>query len=273
MRHGKPSATTLHLGTFSFEVNRTALEDPYARGLNPQLMLNGNPINDTRYDQLWTDVRELPRAQDRPVEVSLTLGGPMRGDLTEFMTSEPYGPFWSRTFNQLYAVLKEALENLPVDGVDIFNDHFHGLPAFNATQLVDALRTDFGDRLTITLSWTPTSPRATDEFNALEGAKRKMDRQIIRGGALIDGWLDTAVQATKVPHSKLVFGLNTRLLQHQTGFEGPQANTKEKINETVRSLLSRYPQLGGVAGWEYAGSGPSPSEPWRWAERCPRPSG
>ena len=65
--------TSVHVGTFKFDVNTTAFDHENATGLNPQLSLNGLPLNHSSHTVMWKDLQTL---QKFGVEVVFTLGGP-----------------------------------------------------------------------------------------------------------------------------------------------------------------------------------------------------
>ena len=170
-------ATALHLGAFTFEVNTTALKALSVDGLNPRIRLNGLPVDHPGYDRMWADLQEL---RDKGMQVLMTLGGPgPRGsDLGDFVAySDSFDTYWNRTFRQLYAELTNVLVGLPVDGIDMFREPGNYLPAFDISQLVDALAADFGSRYAITMSYKPLY-----ELNpGIFAARDKVDRHIISG--------------------------------------------------------------------------------------------
>ena len=162
------------------------------------------------------------------------------------------------------------------DGVDL---DIEETTSMNGTiRLIDRLRADFGPAFLITLAPVATgllvnAPHLSGpEFNyhvleAMRGheiAWYNTQFYCGWGDANTTMWYD-AIIAGGWKANQVVMGLVTN---HKLGagfVAGPQ------IELVLRSLRSKYPDFGGVMGWEYFTSLPGGEErPWEWAANMAR---
>ncbi|RBA20965.1 chitinase [Fusarium proliferatum] len=202
-------------------------------------------LNDDLYDAdkfipLWDEVRQLQAAG---VKVLGMLGGAAQGSYTK------------------------------MDGsLEVFTDEAMSLGG--VVRLIDHLKTDFGQSFLITLA--PVAPALLNRqnlggFNMEELEKGLGSRIAWYNTQFYCGWGDMSkthdydtIIARGWPQEKVVIGLVT----NPANCSG---HVKEaKLRACLKELVSRYPRIGGVMGWEYYNSvteaSPEIGSPWKWAE-------
>ena len=225
-------------------------EDPDA------LTLNDHAPSDARYAQMWQDVHAM---QDAGVRALGMLGGAAPGTFERL----------DADFDTYYPALRDMVTTFGLDGLDL--DVEEPMSLAGIVRLIDALRSDFGDDFVITL--TPVAPALVGEGNlsgfdygALE-AQRGSDidwynAQFYCGwGTLATTDLYDRIAQRIEPSRVVAIALTDPSLCG--GYVDPAT-----LETTVGALADRYPDFGGIAGWEYYTAAPDGTvEPWRWFAR------
>ncbi|MGJ6980635.1 glycosyl hydrolase family 18 protein [Aestuariimicrobium soli] len=208
--------------------------------------LNDHPHDDPHHDQLW---RAVAGVQSRGVPVMAMVGGWAPGT-TEKLTGEQ--------FDRFYPLLRDALRAHRLDGVDV--DVEQDMALDDVIRIIDALRADFGPDFIIALAPVQT---------ALVGGKNlsgfDYDELERRRGAVIDFHLvqfysgfasadDANAYRAIIERAATGAGAFTpdRVLLGQIG-EPADASfiPLEPVAETVRRLVTEFPDFGGVDIWEF----------------------
>ena len=231
------------------------------------ITLNGYPPKSTIYDWLWSETSQLQAAG---VQVMLMLGG--AGSVAFNLLEQD--------FDSYYPPLLASLQDTNVNGIDL--DIEESLPSSvsldSTLQLLNNLSTDLGDDFIITMA-----PVAT---NFITGKG-------LQGVAWNYSTLDAAATSTTKPSGKIVNWYN---VQFYDGYGDPSTTTDydamidngwdparlglglatynlsgyydlETYFNTIQALKKKYPDFGGVDGWEYGVAGSAedpPIEPWGW---------
>ncbi|KAF2870171.1 kinase-like domain-containing protein [Massariosphaeria phaeospora] len=109
------------------------------------ITLNDHKPDDTRYEQLWGEVRWL---QGSGVQVLGMLGGAAKGSFERLSGSE-------EDFEAYYAPLHALIATHALSGLDL--DIEEAVPLHTATRLISRLRADFGPSFLITLAPVATA--------------------------------------------------------------------------------------------------------------------
>jgi hypothetical protein len=218
--------------------------------------LNDDPPGAAKFGTMWAELAQL---QARGVRVTAMVGGAARGSFRNLETR----------FDVYYPLLAETIRAHHLDGVDLDVEETMSLAAIK--KVITRLRADFGDGFTITLA--PVGTAMTGGGNLSGFNYEQLYRDL---GDEIDwfniqfynGWgsiattagYDAIVRRGLIPPSKLVAGALTDP-SAGSGYVAPA-----DLAAVVRSLVAKYPDFGGVDGWEYFNSQPGgTSAPWQWA--------
>ena len=147
-------ATDVVVGGFQYRLNTTNPyggndTNDYVHGLDPVLLLNGVPVDDSRRDPVLRDVAGL-----EGVNRIAMLGGSSNYSSGYSDLGDGYLPpsAWDVTFSQLYPPLRHMLRTYSFTGLNLLpSDLYYN--AFNYSRLVDAVRADFGQDFTVALTW------------------------------------------------------------------------------------------------------------------------
>lgn len=218
--------------------------------------LNDHPPGHERYNQMWTDLAAI---QGQGVHVLLMVGGAAQGTFQRLDTE----------FDAYYPRLRDVISTYGLDGVDL--DVEENMSLAGIERVIDRLKADFGDDFLITLA--PVAPALRDGGN-LSGfdydelyADRGSDIAWFNA-QFYCGWgsmanttdYDRIIQHGVVPAGKVVAGVLTN--SSLCGGYVPLATVKS----TLAALVAKYPDFGGVDGWEYFISDPDgTAAPWKWA--------
>ena len=233
------------------------------------ITMNDLEWTDPRLGQLWNDARYL---QEMGVMVMGMLGGAARGTYERLEVS----------FDEFYPPLREKLRETNLDGIDL--DIEEPVSHDAVEELIRQLRHDFGNDFIITMSPVASdlfSPRLTTgglDYYALENELGSFidfyNGQFYNGwgSAQTTEWYDYIVhdsRRTAFPPSKIVLGVPS----HEQCVPAPAASygyvPLQRLQQVVTTLKGRYPDFGGVMGWEYfdaVGSEVPNSPYWSWAE-------
>ncbi|KAM0426362.1 hypothetical protein ACHAPT_008408 [Fusarium lateritium] len=224
-------------------------------------------LNDDLYDSpkfipLWNEVRQLQAAG---IKVLGMLGGAAQGSYTKLDGS-------LEGFHKWYQPLRKMIEWAGFDGLDL--DIEEAMSLGGVVRLIDHLKTDFGQSFLVTLA--PVAPALLNRqnlggFNIEELEKGLGSRIAWYNTQFYCGWGDMsqphdydAIIARGWPQEKVVIGLVTNP-NNCSGYVGDA-----RLTACLKELVSRYPRIGGVMGWEYWNAlteeSPVVGAPWKWAK-------
>ncbi|MFC0626917.1 discoidin domain-containing protein [Kribbella deserti] len=218
--------------------------------------LNDHPPGDPRYNQMWTDLKAM---QAKGVHVLGMVGGAAQGTFQRLQND----------FATYYPRLKNVITTYGLDGVDLDVEETMSQAAIN--RLIDQLTTDFGTDFIITLAPVATALSGGGNLSGFNYETLERER-----GTKIDwynaqfycGWgsmanttgYDNIINRGLFTPNKVVAGVVTN--SANCGGYVPLATLKN----TLGALVAKYPNFGGVDGWEYFNSDPGgTAAPWRWA--------
>lgn len=229
------------------------------------ITLNDHPPSHPRNETLWAETAWF-RASG--VKVLAMLGGAAKGTYVRLDTDD------TMRFDSYYTPLREILQENNFDGVDLDVEEPMSLPG--VIRLMDRLRADFGKDFLITLAPTATAllpgqPHLSG-FSYHSLVQQRGHEVAWLNVQFYNGWGDAsttfwydAIMATGWPTEKVVLGVLTSA-RLGSGFV-----QWDKLEGILRTLRGRYPQFGGVMGWEYFCAEPGGEEaPWEWAGRAGR---
>ncbi|MFF9900068.1 glycosyl hydrolase family 18 protein [Streptomyces longispororuber] len=233
-------------------VHLNDVNGPYA-----PVHVNDDPPSAAKYDQMWRDLKTL---QGQGVHVLAMVGGAAPGSFTRLDTE----------FDTYYPLLRDFVRRYGLDGVDLDVEERMSLAGIE--RVIDALRRDFGPGFLITLAPVGSALSGGGNLSGFNYERLYRDR----GGDIAwfnaqfyNGWgsmastssYDAVMRRGLVPASKVVAGTLTDPSNGGSGYVDVA-----RLKSTIRSLVARYPQMGGVIGWEYFNSQPGgTAQPWRWA--------
>lgn len=218
--------------------------------------VNDHPPSDPRYNQMWTDLRAM---QNQGVNVLAFVGGAAQGTFQRLDTQ----------FDTYYPKLKNLVTTYGLDGLDL--DVEENMSQAGINRLIDQLTTDFGTGFIITLAPVATALSGGGNLSGFDYETLERER-----GSKIDwynaqfycGWgsmantngYDNIINRGVFPPRKVVTGVVTNSA-NCAGYV-PLATLKN----TLGQLVAKYPDFGGVDGWEYFNSDPGgTAAPWQWA--------
>jgi chitinase len=230
------------------------------------LTLNDHPPSHARFTTLWAETAWLQAAG---VRILGMLGGAAQGSFARLATGDP------TVFESHYIPLREMIRTYNLDGLDL--DIEEPTDPASTVRLIDRLRADFGADFLVTLAPVASAllpgkqPHLSGpDFHYAE-LERLRGKQIAWynaqfycgwGDAATTRWYDAIVQGAGWAPWKIVMGLVTNPGNGAGYVEWPA------LEATLRTLRARYPDFGGVMGWEYFNSWPGREErPWEWAAR------
>lgn len=226
------------------------------------ITLNDDPYEDSKYEGLWTEVRSL---QKSGVKVLGMLGGAAHGSFV-VLDSE------IECFEAHYQILHRMIERIGFDGLDLDMEEAISLAA--VIRLINRLKTDFGPDFLITLAPIATAMRGQQNLSGFdhEALEKAFAIHIAwYNTQFYCGWgrMDTSEHYEKIinrgcwPASKIVAGLVT----NPDNCKGWVPD--EPLRQTLMALKRKYPDFGGVMGWEYFNSmteADGLGKPWCWAK-------
>lgn len=219
------------------------------------LHVNDIPPHHRELDPMWADLHAM---QDDGVRVSAFVGGAAAGSYRNL----------AEDFDTYYPILRNFLTDYGLDGVDLDIEEEFSLA--DTEHLVRTLRADLGDGFVITLTPVATDLAGETQFS---GGFDYADLEAAAGDAIdwynaqfYCGWGDLASTATfdrvvanGFAPDRVVVGTVT----NPANCDGWV--TPEVLDETLHTLVARYPGFGGVFGWEYfnaLGHDGGPRETW-----------
>lgn len=217
---------------------------------------------DPRYVTLWAELRILQAAG---VKVLGMLGGAAKGSFTRLDLDD-------NTFEEYYIPLRDLIRERGLDGLDL--DVEEPMTLAGVIRLIDRLKADFGAGFIVTLAPVAAALQTDNPNNNLSGFSYEA-LEVMRGKQI--AWYNTQFYcgwgnmsrtdgydftiARGWPAQKVVVGIVTN------PGNGSGWVPFEILQEVLISLRERYPDFGGVMGWEYFNSLPGDrAAPWEWAE-------
>jgi ankyrin repeat protein/chitinase len=218
--------------------------------------LNDDRPSDPKFAALWKEVLAL---QNTGIKVLGMLGGASAGSFMRLNSLE---------FEAYYTPLKDMITAHSLDGLDL--DVEEEMPLDGIIQLIDRLKNDFGDDFLITLAPIAAALYGSEnlsgfDYRSLEAARGDKiawyNAQFYCGwGSMEDTEHYDAIIKRGWPASKVVVGLVTNPAN------GIGWVSQGVLETTLTELKKKYPDFGGVMGWEYFNSLPGDEErPWEWA--------
>ena len=230
------------------------------------LTLNDDPPNHPKYTQLWDEVLVL---QDAGIKVMGMLGGAARGTFARLDYTRSRTDLQYARFETYYRPLRDMVRAHRLDGLDLDVEEEMSLPGM--IHLIDRLKADFGRDFIITLAPVATALMAGRPH--LSGFDHRMLEEA-RGSSIAwynaqfyNGWGGLGstdaydeIMRNGWPAEKVVAGMLTNPKHGGSGY------VPLELSAAVLSLLvERYPNFGGVMGWEYWDALPQESNAWMWA--------
>lgn len=228
--------------------------------------LNDDPPDHPKYTQLWDEIVVL---QDSGIKVLGMLGGAARGSFARLDYSESRTDIPVTRFEMYYAPLREFIRQHNLDGLDLDIEEEMSLPG--VIHLIDRLKADFGQKFIITLA--PVATALMEGRPHLSGFDYKL-LEAARGSSIAwyntqfyCGWggihntnaYDEIIRNGWRP-ARVVAGMLTNPKHAASGY------VPLELTASVLSLLvEKYPNFGGVMGWELTDSLPHEENPWQWA--------
>lgn len=223
-------------------------------------------LNDDRYDApkhapVWEQVHFVKR---HGVKVLGMLGGAAQGSFTP-LDGDIEG------FEAYYKLLHQMIVWTGLDGLDLDAEEALSLPGI--IRLIDRLKWDFGRDFLITLAPVATAMRGHQNLSGFdyEALEKAFSRQIAwYNTQFYCGWgcmkstqdYDRLI-ARGWPANKIVVGLVTNPV-NCAGWV-----PDKPLWETLTALRRKYPDFGGVMGWEYFNAmteADGLGKPWCWAQ-------
>ncbi|KAK3937801.1 GH18 endo-N-acetyl-beta-D-glucosaminidase endo T [Diplogelasinospora grovesii] len=225
--------------------------------------LNDFPPNDPRFYTLWNETRIM---KDAGVKVMGMVGGAAPGS---FDTTTLDAAAGSADFELYYGQLRDTIHTFGLQGMDL--DVEQRMSQRGITRLVQRLRADFGPDFIITLAPVGSalmqgSNISGFDYSALEDSSgddiRFYNAQFYNGFGSMATPRDyeTVIDKHGWDPKKILAG------QVTNPANGGSWVPFDQLNATIKSLRSKYGEIGGIMGWEYFNSEPGGTEePWRWA--------
>ena len=233
----KNKVTHIHLSSFHFGNDENN---------NPYLHLNDFSPDNPKFNNVWKDIKN---AKKLGIKIIMMLGG-AGGAYTSLFEN----------FDLYYQLLKSfIIKNKDIiDGIDLDIEENVG---FKPTiKLIKQLKTDFPYNFIICMA--PIQSSLQYDIYGIGGFCYK--DLYLQCGNLIDYFntqfyedysIDSFTQIIKngYPNEKIVIGSIS------------SQNLNQNLN-TIKSIINKYPNFGGVYNWEYFDSPPNPSNhPGDWS--------
>lgn len=226
------------------------------------ITLNDDPYLAPRNDMVWQEARAL---QNAGIKVLGMLGGASQGSFRALDGD-------TVSFNAYYGPLREMVVRTGLQGLDL--DVEEEMSLAGIIRLIDRLKSDFGPDFIITLAPVVTAlqnKKHLSGFDYEQLEKAFGNRIAWYNTQFYCGWGSMyttddyeEVLARGWHPEKVVVGLvtNPKLCQGWV--------PDSILQRTLGTLIARYPDFAGVAGWEYAESitvaSPDEGRPSCWAE-------
>ena len=246
-------------------VTHVILAAIHVNGEPGDLRINDDPPSHEKFNPLWDEVKYL---RDNGIKVLGMLGGAAKGTFARLDKGEQADSN-AVLFEKYYEPLLNMILEYELDGIDL--DVEEEMSLGGVAYLISRFRQDLGPDFIITLA--PVATALMDGRQHLSGFNYKWLEQIEgRNIAWYNtqfycGWggiQDTAaydeIMRNQWPASKVVVGMLTNPRHAASGYV-----PLEWTSGVLSVLLEKYPDFGGVMGWEYWHSLPDENEAWKWA--------
>ncbi len=223
-------------------------------------------LNDDDYDHpmnipLWAEMGTLQRSGAKVLGM---LGGAHQGSFTRLDGDID-------SFEAHYKLLYRMVTDTGLDGLDLDVEEAMSLPS--VIRLINRLKRDLGRDFLITLAPIATAMRGQENLSGFnyEALEKAFSVEIAwYNTQFYCGWgcMKTTSDYEKIisrgwPASKIVVGLVTNPANCSGWVED------EPLRKTLVTLKKKYPDFGGVMGWEYFNSmteEDGEGRPWVWAQ-------
>lgn len=218
--------------------------------------LNDHDPNDSLFDQVWLETKELNSVG---VKIMIMLGG--AGGAYDWLFQN------GDNFSIYYQMLKDMIMKYPqISGIDL--DIEEEVNIDDVKNLIRQLRIDFGNTFTITMA--PVIDSLIFNEVGLGGFVYKDLYQSEEGKEI--GWFN--VQA----YSQGDFSLDIFEEMIENGFpanqlvmgmissEYPTINDMKRFVKDLMIIEEKYPMIMGVFNWEYFDAPPNSKDPIKWAQ-------
>ncbi|EED14020.1 conserved hypothetical protein [Talaromyces stipitatus ATCC 10500] len=232
-----------------------------------EIHLNDNDIESSYWDPLWPMVSSLQAAG---VKVMLMMGGAAQGSYARLQND----------FDTYYPIILQILRHHNLDGFDM--DVEENVSESILLRLAQQLDADMGTNFILTAA--PVALSMSNSGNLDNVSWPALDKVAISStrpnGKLFnwyntqfyDGWgsaastgsYDTVIKAGWDPR-RIVLGVLT------AASAGSSWQPTSVLASTIASLKAKYPNFGGVFGWEYGLAGQSDGQtPVQWVQSIGR---
>ncbi|KGY15284.1 hypothetical protein PABG_11871 [Paracoccidioides brasiliensis Pb03] len=213
---------------------------------NPgNITLNDDSPYDPRYTALWAETKFF---QTRGIKVMGMLGGASQGSFQR-LDQNPY------SFERYYTPLRDMIRHHALDGLDL--DVEEDMSLEGIIRLIDRLKSDFGEQFIITLAPVATAlieglPHLSGfNYKALEAARGSKiawyNTQFYNGwGGIESTEVYDQIMAEGWAAAKVVVGILTNPGNGSQGYV-----SIDKMSFIIGMLMLKYPDFGGIMGWEY----------------------
>lgn len=231
-----------------------------------KLTLNDDAPEHAKYTQLWDEVVVL---QDSGIKVLGMLGGAAQGSFARLDDSESRTDVPLARFETYYAPLRDFIRRHRLDGLDLDVEEEMSLPGI--IHLIDRLKADFGQAFIVTLAPVATALMAGRphlsgfDYRLLEAARGSSiawyNTQFYCGwgGIHTTGAYDEIIRNGWRP-DRVVAGMLTNPKHAASGYV-----PLDWTAPVLSLLVEKYPNFGGVMGWELTDSLPQEDNPWLWS--------
>lgn len=229
------------------------------------LKLNDDPPDHPKFTQLWDEILVL---QDSGIKVLGMLGGAAKGTFARLDYSQSRTDIPIARFETYYAPLRDLVRRHNLDGLDLDIEEEMSLPG--VVHLIDRLKADFGQSFLITLAPVATALMAGRphlsgfDYRLLEGARGSSiawyNAQFYCGwGGIHNTEAYDEIIRNGWRSDKVVAGMLTNPKHAASGYV-----PLEWTAPVLSLLVEKYPNFGGVMGWELFEALPQEQEAWMW---------
>lgn len=223
------------------------------------ITLNDDPPDSPKHDPLWN---EVPLLKQGGVKIMGMLGGAAQGSFQRLDGDQ-------EKFERYYGPLLAMIRRHGLQGLDLDVEEEMSLQGI--IRLIDRLKSDLGDDFIITLAPVAAALLGMGnlsgfDYRQLEQARSSKiswyNAQFYNGwGPADDPRMYAAMIAQGWSPNRIVYGLLTNPGNGSQGYV-----PREKISTVLAALIERFPNFGGVMGWEYFNALPGDrARPWEWA--------
>ena len=223
---------------------------------SPYIHLNNKDPDVPGFDRLWDQTKT---AHELGITVTLMVGG--AGGAYKVLFSD---------FKKYYGLLKNTLKARPwITGINL--DVEEHITLEDIQKLINALDTDMGPDFIIAMAPVASSLMSDGDGPGIGGFSYKKLYESSEGkrinwfnGQFYSSWggfsyasYQQVMQKGGYPPSKVVMGM--------LASDFPPS-TFDNALETVKKLVAKHADFGGVSVWLYNDAPPSPENPVKWAE-------